>query len=140
MRFKRRKIEAVPPYVSMADIAFNLVLFFLILAKTQDDSHLKWEPAKATGTKAVTNAKVSVTVDRDEKVYLNGEQVGLLPDASGRSLETRVADEIANRPEGEKVVLLKIHKDTLAARFEMVMEAVSKAGGEVVHVLDEELP
>jgi len=35
-------------------------------------------------------------------------------------------------------VLLKIHKDTLASTFEPIMEAVSQAGGDVVHVLEEE--
>ena len=31
----------------MGDIAFNLLIFFVILARAQDDSHLQWEPAKA---------------------------------------------------------------------------------------------
>lgn len=132
MRFKRRKLEVTPPYVAMADIAFNLVLFFLILAKTQDDSHLQWEAAKATGTKAVTNARVSITVDKDNRVYLNGQPVGL------RDLADGVARELGDRPASERTVLLKIHKDTLAATFEPIMEAVSQAGGEVVHVVDEE--
>jgi biopolymer transport protein ExbD len=132
MRFKRKKLEIIPPYVSMADIAFNLVLFFLILAKTQDDSHIQWEPAKASGTKAVANAKVSITVDKDNKVYLNGQHVGL------REIADRVALELGDRPPTERTVVLKIHKETLAATFEPIMEAVSQAGGEVVHVIDEE--
>jgi len=132
MKFKRRKLDVVPPYVSMADIAFNLVLFFLILAKTQDDSHLQWEPAKASETKEFTNAKVSITVDKDNKVYLNGEEVGT------RGLADRVARDLGDKQPTERIVLLKIHKDTLASTFNPIMEAVSQAGGEVVHVLDEE--
>ena len=134
MKFPRRKLEAIPPYVSMADIAFNLVLFFLILAKTQDDSHIQWEPAKAGGAKPVANAKVSISVDKDNKVYLNTVQVGL----SG--LADAVARELGDRPPGDRTVVLKIHKDTLAATFDPIMEAVSQAGGDVVHVIDEEFP
>ena len=132
MKFKRRKLSIIPPYVAMADIAFNLVLFFLILAKTQDDSHLQWVPAKASETKQFTNAKVSITVDNNDKVYLNGEEIGI------RGLADRVARELGDKPPAERIVLLKIHKDTLAKTFNPIMEAVSQAGGEVVHVLDEE--
>ena len=131
MKFKRRKLEVIPPYVSMADIAFNLVLFFLIMAKTQDDSHIQWEPVRDTGTKQFGNSKVSISVDKDNKVYLNGRQVGI------REISDIVTKELGDRPTAERVVLLKIHKDTLAATFEPIMEAVSNAGGEVVHVFDE---
>jgi biopolymer transport protein ExbD len=117
----------------MADIAFNLVLFFLILAKTQDDSHIQWEPAKDAGSiKQFNNVKVSITVDKENKVYLNGQQVGLM------GLSDKVAQELSDRPPSERTVLLKIHKETLSATFEPIMEAVSNAGGEVVHVIDEE--
>ena len=132
MKFKRRKLEVIPPYVAMADIAFNLVLFFLILAKTQDDSHIQWTPVKDVGAKQVLNAKVSITVDRDNKVYLNGQQIGI------REMADRVGQELRDKPASERTVLLKIDKNTLAATFEPIMEAVSQAGGEVVHVIEEE--
>src|SRR5580692_11792543 len=106
MRFKRRKLSVIPPYVAMADIAFNLVLFFLILAKIQDDRNLKWDPASAVETKKFSNAKVSITVDDHDKVYLNGQEVGL------RGLTERVAEKLGDTPPTERIVLLKIHKDT----------------------------
>ena len=134
MKFKRRKLEIVPPYVSMADIAFNLVLFFLILAKTQDDTQIQWEPAQATGAKPVAKARVSLTVDKDSKVYLNGKPVGLM------NLTALVAVELGDSPPGERAVLLKIHKDTLAATFEDLIAKVSEAGGEMVHVIEDERP
>lgn len=134
MKFKRRKLEIIPPYVAMADIAFNLVLFFVIMAKTQDDSHIQWEPAKDAETKTVSsNTKVSISVDKDNKVYLNGQQIGI------REMADKVALELGDKPPSERIVLLKIHKETLAATFNPIMEAVSQAGGEVVHVVDEEV-
>ncbi len=134
MKFKRRKLEALPPYVMMADIVFNLVLFFLILAKTQDDTQIQWEPAQASGAKPVVKARVSLTVDKDSKVYLNGKQVGLL------NLTALVGAELGDSPPGERTVLLKIHKDTLAATFEDLIAKVSEAGGEMVHVVEDERP
>jgi biopolymer transport protein ExbD len=134
MKFKRRKLDIVPPFVGMADIVFNLVLFFLILAKMQDESQIKWEPAQATGATPVAKAKVSLTVDKDGKVYLNGKQVGLM------NLTALVAAELGDSPPGERTVLLKIHKDTLAATFEDIIAKVSEAGGEMVHVVEDERP
>jgi biopolymer transport protein ExbD len=134
MKFKRRKLEAVPPFVGMADIVFNLVLFFLILAKIQDESQIRWEPAQASGAKPVAKAKVSLTVDQDNRVYLNGKQVGLM------NLTALVQAELADSPPGERAVHLRIHKDTLAATFEDIIAKVSEAGGEMVHIVEDERP
>jgi biopolymer transport protein ExbD len=134
MKFKRRKLEAVPPFVGMADIVFNLVLFFLILARIQDETQIKWEPARATGAKPVAKARVSITVDQNNKVYLNGKQVGLM------NLTGLVQAELGDTPPGERTVLLKIHKETLAATFEDLIAKVSEAGGEMVHVVEDERP
>src|SRR5262245_23446722 len=132
MRFKRRQLGITPPYVSMADIAFNLVLFFVILAKTQDDSHIVWEPADAPGAKPAPISRVSISVDKDNRVYFNGKEAGV------RDLAPLVEKELANLAQKDRAVLLKIHKETLAATFEPILEAVSQAGGEVVHVIEDE--
>lgn len=134
MKIKRRKSDLTPPYVPMADIAFNLVLFFLIMAKTKDDRHIVWTPAKAPATTAVANARVTVSVDKEARVYLNGEEIGV------RDLSGRIATALGSNPPDQRKVLLKIHASTVAATFEPVMEAVGQAGGEIVHVLQEERP
>jgi biopolymer transport protein ExbD len=133
MKIRRCKLEPGVPAVAMADIAFNLVLFFLILAKTQDDSHLRWEAAHAPTVQNLDlmNAP-TVAVDKDNKVYFKGAQVGI------SQLAGEITKELGNNPPGKRTVQLKIHKDTQAATFEPIIEAVSQAGGEVVHVLAEE--
>ena len=132
MKIKRRKLEAGAPVVAMADIAFNLVLFFIILAKTQDDSHLKWEAAKSPRVEALGQSRVSVVVDKENKIWLNGQEMGV-----GQLTVAIQTIFDADASKG-RTVLLKIHKDTLSATFEPILEAVSQAGGEIVHVLQEE--
>ncbi len=131
MGLKRRKLEVQPPYVSMADIAFNLVLFFLILAKVQEEKPIPWEPAEGSNVVTITNAKIVVAVGQDGKIYLNGTEIGV------GDLAASVGVKLAENP-SSKVVLLKIHKETQAAIFNKIMEAVSEAGGDVFHVLNEE--
>jgi len=132
MKIRRRHLEAGVPAVAMADIAFNLVLFFIILARTQDDSNLRWKPAGAPKVEAIEQSRIVVTVDEDSKVYLNGVPKGI------GELTGNIEKLLKEEPTGKKIVLLKIHKDTLAATFEPIIEAVSQAGGDLVHVLTEE--
>ena len=72
MKMKRRGFKVDIPAVAMGDIAFNLLVFFVILAQSQDDSHIQWTPAKADNLKASGYTKVTVTIDKDQKLYLNG--------------------------------------------------------------------
>lgn len=131
MKITRKKMRVEVPNVAMGDIAFNLLIFFVILARAQDDSHLKWEAAASPQVEAAEHAKVSVLVDVDNKLYLNGRNIG------ESSLAKEIEKLLGNSPSGQRTVLLKIHKNTQAQRFEPIIEAVSEAGGELVHVLEE---
>jgi biopolymer transport protein ExbD len=118
--------------MAMGDIAFNLLIFFVILARASDDSHLQWTPAKVSHLKNAGNATVSVLIDKDSKLYLNGQQVGIA------ELANLIEVELGDAPQGKRTVLVKIHSDTLAQRFEPVIEAISEAGGDLVHIVEEE--
>jgi biopolymer transport protein ExbD len=131
MKIARKKMTVSVPSVGMGDIAFNLLIFFVILARAQDDSHLKWNPAVTANTDAVKNAKVSVVVDINNKLYLNGQEIGIA------QLSTRIEDLLKGAKANDRTVLLKVNKDALAQRFEPIIEAISEAGGELVHILDE---
>ncbi len=130
MKIKRRSSQAEVPSMAMGDIAFNLLIFFVILARAQDDSHLHWEPATAAEITASATAKVVVLIDSDNHFYVNGQQVG----------ESQLAGEIdallGEAVAGDRTVVLKAHKDAQAMYFEPVIEAISEKGGELVHVLE----
>ncbi len=130
MKINRRKMAAGVPAVAMADIAFNLVLFFIMLAKTQDDSHLRWSPASTPVVQKAPIAKISVVIDNERKLYYNGQQIGI------SQLKEAVEQGLKDSPPGGRGVLLKIDKETPAQVFEPVVEAVSQAGGELMHILE----
>lgn len=132
MKIKRRAIRADVPSMAMGDIAFNLLIFFVILARAQDDSHLQWTPAEARNIETAGHSVVSVLIDTDEKLYLNGQPIG----ESG--LEMKIDELLGDLPVGERIVLLKVHRDATALRFEPVIEAISSAGGELVHIVEED--
>jgi biopolymer transport protein ExbD len=131
MKFKRRPMKADVPSTAMGDIAFNLLIFFVILARAQDDSHVKWQPAQAKSLQGVKNSKVSVVIDQENKLHFNGQEIGQA------QLAKRIETELGNAPAGERTVLLKVHKDATAMYYEPVIESISEAGGDLVHILEE---
>lgn len=132
MKIKRKVVAAGVPSMAMGDIAFNLLIFFVILARATDDSHLQWEPADAVEVTSAGAAKVSLVIDVDNKTYVNGKEVGI-------SQVTPVIQEIlGDAPIDDRVVLLKVHRDSTSNYYEPVIEAVSEAGGKLMHVLEEE--
>jgi len=120
--------------MAMGDIAFNLLIFFVILARAQDNSHLEWNPATAANIESTRPATVSVLVDTENKLYLNGQQIGVA------SLKDAIQNQLGDRPAGQRIVLLKVHRETLAQRFEPIIEAIGEAGGDLVHVVEEQRP
>lgn len=124
-------MRADVPSMAMGDIAFNLLIFFVILARVQDDSHLKWNPATAPNLEASGHSRVSVLIDIDGDLYLNGQQVGV------SQLAPTIEAMLGNKQQGERTVLLKVHNETVAQRFEPVIEAISEAGGDLVHIVED---
>ena len=131
MRIKRRTMRADVPSMAMGDIAFNLLIFFVILARAQDDSHLKWIPAEAPNRESAGHSRVSVLVDVKGDLYLNGQQVGVA------QLAPAIEAILGDKPPGERIVLLKVHNETVAQRFEPIIEAISEAGGDLVHIVED---
>lgn len=134
MKIKRRPLLTNAPLTSIGDIVFNLLIFFVILAKAQDDSHLAWDPATTPKVEQAGNAKASIVVDKEKRLYLNGKQVVVAQLAGGLN------GLLGALPAGQRIVHLKVHKETPAALFEPIIDAVAQSGGDLVHILEEKRP
>ncbi len=131
MKITRRQVSADVPAMAMGDIAFLLVIFFVVLAKAEDDSHIKWTPASVPKTEQLQMTDVRVVIDTEHKVFLNGQQT------SHELLAGQIEMRLLGRPAGDRRVALKVHREVPANMFEPVIEAISEAGGELEHVLEE---
>src|SRR3954462_9935948 len=98
MKIARKKMNCEVPSTAMGDIAFNLLIFFVILARAQDDSHLQWQPASAPKLEGVANTKVSVLIDRNNKLHLNGQEIGQAQLAKG------ITELLGSAPQGQRTV------------------------------------
>ncbi len=133
MKLARKQVKADVPSVAMGDIAFLLLIFFFILARAEDDSHLKWKPANIPDVENLGATDLSVVIDQENKTYLNGTALGAAQLAG--QLKTR----LEGRGSGQRKVRLKVHREAQASFFEPVIEAISEAGGELEHVLEREV-
>jgi biopolymer transport protein ExbD len=131
MKIPRKPMKADVPSTAMGDIAFNLLIFFVILAKPNDDSHLKWNPAQASNLQQVRQNKVNLVIDTKGGLFLNGRALGEV------QLKSQIESLLGDSPAGSRTVMLKVDRLAPAQKFEPVIEAISEAGGELVHVLEE---
>ena len=122
---KRRKIPI--PVASMGDIAFLLIIFFLVCSEaSKDNSKLKIEPPiseHVQKTKAVVVARVDI--DDKGQVYFDGAPVDGAQAVEGglRFLLTNtVSDE-------QRHVQFRCDKSQPREIFEPVLQAIASAGG-----------
>ena len=134
MKLPRKKLTASVPSFAMGDIGFLLLIFFVILARAQDDSHVRWQPAKLKEVEMVASPLASVTIDTGFKNYLDGKEI------STDALPAALSQILGDTPSGKRYVFLKVHKEAKAIHFEPIIAAISEAGGDLVHILEPEQP
>lgn len=136
MKLPRKKLTASVPSFAMGDIAFLLLIFFVILARAQNDSHVQWQPAKLKDVKMQAAPLASVIIDTGMKTYLDGKEI------APEELASALSAVLGNAPAGQRNVFLKVHKEASAKIFEPVISAISEAGGDLIHILepDEKTP
>lgn len=132
MKLPRKTITASVPTFAMGDIAFLLLIFFVILARAQDDSHIQWQPAKLKEVEMAAAPRASVTIDTGFKTYLDGKET------TPGELAAALTNILGDAPAGQRHVFLKVHREAKATHFEPVIAAIGEAGGDLIHILEPE--
>lgn len=134
MRGRRTKVLVEPPAHATGDIAFNLIVFFLVCASVQPDSgRPQTLPSSETveeESKQTENIEVAIS---RSAVIVNGDVTlmnRLLP-----RMKTLLAGK--SQPD-EKVVVVKSDADTPYSQWIIVTSIIEDAGGVVTLQLEEE--
>ena len=129
-RRRRHQPKFVVPVASMGDIAFLLIIFFVLCSTFARESGIKVVPPTSRDIEQIEKSQLAVTVDAEHQIYFQGNRV-----FNADALETDVADKLrkAVSDAGRRVVL-RCDKDVDRAVFEPVMDAITRAGGIVVAV------
>ncbi len=135
MRIARTtKLLVEPPSSATGDIAFNLIVFFLVCASVQPDrGRLQNLPASETAEdqqQQTENIEVQLT---RTAVLVNGEAVPM------PRFATRIKSLLAAKTSpAEKVVIVKSRPDTPYHHWIDVTSTIDDAGGTITLQLEEE--
>lgn len=131
---KRRRKKGAPyvPSTSIGDIAFLLIIFFMVCSNFAKEASKTLKPPKAADLQKIKENSISVSIDDQGLIYLQGANV---PDAQAIEIgvETLIKDRATDQG---RTVMLKCDKGITREVFEPVIESISKAGGIVAAMGD----
>jgi biopolymer transport protein ExbD len=127
------KLLVEPAAVATGDIAFNLIVFFLVCASTQPDKGRRQDIPSSQQTKAEQKQENTEILVTKSGIVLNGAAVRHA-DLPGR-LKTHFHGK--PRPE-DRVVVIKTRPDTPYENWIQVTSMVQDAGGSITIQREEE--
>lgn len=125
-----KRAPVLVPTTSMADIAFLLIIFFMMTSNFIKNRSIPLEQAASADIHEVKQTQLTVSMDEEGVLRFDGE---LCPLAS---LESAVSARLKELP--EKRVEAKIDKKLTKDKFMPVFEAISAAGAKIVQTGIEE--
>ena len=117
---RRKKPTILLPLASMGDIAFLLIIFFMLVSSFMKNNQ-EFDPAISEDIIDLPTAEISVVLDKDNRLWIQGLEINTSELAG--ALEVLVQER---RRETE--VHVSIHKDLPRSDYMPVMEALSEAG------------
>jgi biopolymer transport protein ExbD len=121
---RRKKPNLVLPLSSMGDIAFLLIIFFMLASNFMKTGNLELEKPAAQDLEQQEAAKASIMMDVDANVWYEGQQVAV---SEIESLLKPFTEK-----DREYLVHVSIHKDLLRKDYQLLIEAVSAAGVKLI--------
>ncbi len=128
-RRRRRSTPIMVPTASMGDIAFLLTIFFMVCSNFAKENGIQFTPPQAMDVATVSDSSISVAMDVDGIVYLNGE-----PMAGVEALESSLESALHGKTGIECNVLFKCDQTVEKRLFAPVLDAIVRAGGVVVAI------
>jgi biopolymer transport protein ExbD len=133
-RKRRQRYLSEPPGVATGDIAFNLIVFFLVCASTQPDSGRKQTLPRSEQTAQAQEEQRNVEVKLTRTaVVVNGE---ITPP---NQFDALIAAKLRGktRPE-DRIVIVKSDKDVPYLRWIDFTSRIEDLGGTITLQLEEE--
>ena len=134
MNMQRRKLLVEPPSTAAPDIAFILIVFFLVCASVQPDTGRPQDIPRSEETAEKDQQSENLEVSLTEKtVMLNGSLVPI------GNLGGKVKQLLAGKEaESDRVVIVKSSSETTYQRWITATTAIEKAGGIITIEMEQE--
>jgi biopolymer transport protein ExbD len=125
---QRKKRRTVPvPVASMGDIAFLLIIFFLVCSEvSKENSNIQVTPPVSEHVEKIkATVAARIAVDKDGEIYFDGERVENAKDVEWgvRALLTQTVSD------DQRHVQFRCDADLPKEQFEPVIKAIVEGGG-----------
>ena len=126
----RRKMPMAVSVASMGDIAFLLIIFFILASNFAKEAHIDFDPAKSSDIEKMERSQVSVTIDKDGQIWLQGEECSV--DQLSGGVRALLKDQ------DNKVVMLTVHRELAHSVYGEAFLKLSEAEAEIALVGEKE--
>ena len=123
---KRKRMDLVLPTSSMGDIAFLLIIFFILASNFMKSANIEAEKPSSQEVEAIDDAQVDVVIDKNGKFYVQGVEVD-------RNLSESAVQQAVGE-HSDKPVHLLVDKNLQKKDFMPAIEALGSCGVKVVLV------
>lgn len=134
MKIVRRKLLVEPPATAAPDIAFILIVFFLVCASVQPDSGKPQDIPRSEEAEKEEDQSQNIEISLTQNTILINSQTVPMD-----GVETKLKQLLAGKDsEADRVVMLKSAQDTQYQRWIDLTSRVEKAGGIVTLQLEQQ--
>ncbi len=121
---RKKRMSLVVPTSSMGDIAFLLIIFFMLASTFMKSANVQLENPSSSAIESQASPLVEVIVDADGQIWMGG--VHSTPAEVGMACRLQ-AEELKESP-----VHLKVDRNLLRKDYMTVIEAISEAGVKMI--------
>lgn len=134
MKIKRSKGAAlVVPTSSMGDIAFLLIIFFMLTSKFMQEARVKHKLPTSTEIDKIESQELSIIMDEEGVLWAQGEETDI---QSLKGIVDQLQDGKSEAERKEFTVVFKVHHELKAEVYEPVIRKLAELGVKVAFVGD----
>ncbi len=129
-RAAQRKRALQVPVASMGDIAFLLIIFFMLCSNFAKQANIKAESPHSPLVQKLKESMNSVIISDQGVIHLNGQ---VIPDAQGVEYALLALIKNSTTDDG-RTVMFKCDRNVDKQVYEPVLDAIAAAGGLVAAI------
>jgi biopolymer transport protein ExbD len=127
---RRKKPQIMVPVASMGDLAFLLIIFFMVCSNFAKQRPVPATMPTSADVEQLRESQIFVAIDQHGRIYLQGHE---MPDA--QAVEWGVAALVKDKETDlQRTVNFRCDKDLTRDVYEPVIEAIAKAGALIAAV------
>ena len=127
---RKQRIKPKVPFAPMGDIAFLLIIFFMITSVFIKEAHVEVQLPSAAALARIEDSFVAVTMNQDADLWVQGRPCEL------EEVEALVSVELETRK--SKIVTLKIDERLRQEQFAPLLAALSRTEAELAWIGEEQ--